>query len=71
MGGLDIIMTCDFYQTPPIIWDSWIFKFKIDGFNVLTTIFLCKNVKCYELKQVMRQNDLEFINILEKVSTTP
>jgi hypothetical protein len=54
MGGLDIIMTCDFYQAPPIIRNSWIFKSKIDGFNDLTTIVLCKNVTFYELKQVMR-----------------
>jgi len=33
-------------------------------------MFLCKNVNCYELKQVMRQNDLEFISILDKFSTT-
>ncbi len=45
-------MSYDFYQAPPIIRDSWIFKYKIDGFNVFTTIFLCKNVKCDELKQV-------------------
>jgi hypothetical protein len=32
---------------------------------------LCKNVKCDELKQVVWQNDFEFISILEKVSTTP
>jgi hypothetical protein len=34
-------------------------------------MFLCKNVKCYELKQVMWENDLEFISILDKFSTTP
>jgi hypothetical protein len=36
MGGLDIIMTNDFYQTPQII-DSWIFKPKLEGFNILGT----------------------------------
>jgi hypothetical protein len=34
MGGLDVIMKGDFYQTPPI-WDSWIFKPKIKGYNIL------------------------------------
>ncbi len=29
-----------------------------------------KNVKCYELKQIMWQNDLEFINILNRFQTT-
>jgi GH43 family beta-xylosidase len=41
MGGLDIIMACDFYQANPI-WYSWIFKSKINGFNVLMTIFWSK-----------------------------
>jgi len=52
MGGLDIIITSDFSQAPPV-WDSWIFKSNVDGFNVLKTNFWCKNVKFYELKQVM------------------
>jgi len=69
MGGLDIIMTSDFSQAPPI-WNSWIFKSKVDGFNVLTTIFLCENVKFYELKQLMWQNDFEFMNILNRFRTT-
>jgi hypothetical protein len=69
MGGLDIIMTSDFSQAPPI-WDSWIFKSNVDGFNVLITNFWCENVKFYELKQVMWQNDFEFINILNKFQTT-
>jgi len=34
MGGLDIIMTCDFYEGPSIK-DSWIFKRKLDGFNII------------------------------------
>jgi len=42
MGGLDIIMACNFYQANPI-WYSWIFKSKINGFNVLMTIFWFQN----------------------------
>ncbi len=48
MGGLDVIMTSDFYQASPI-WNSWIFKSRIDELNILRTIFGQKNIKCYEL----------------------
>jgi len=41
MGGLDIIITSDSSQAPPV-WDSWIFKSNVDGFNVLTTNFGAK-----------------------------
>jgi hypothetical protein len=62
MGGLDVIMTCDFYQIPPL-WYSYIFGLKNDGFNILGIMFWCENIKCHEL---MRQNDLHFINILNR-----
>jgi hypothetical protein len=29
-----------------------------------------ENIKCYELKQVMKQNDINFINILNRFQTT-
>jgi hypothetical protein len=38
MGGLDVIMTSDFYQASPI-QDSWIFKSRTNGFNILGTNF--------------------------------
>jgi hypothetical protein len=69
MGGLDIIITSNSSQAP-LVWDSWIFKSNVDGFNVLTTNFWCKNVKFYELKQVMWQSNFELINILNKFWTT-
>ncbi len=69
MSGFDIIMTSDFSQSP-LVWDSWIFKSNVNVFNVFTTNFWCKNVKFYELKQVMWQNDFEFINILNNFQTT-
>ncbi len=69
MSGLDVIMIDDFYQVSPI-QDSWIFKLKTNGFDILKTNFLHENVKCCELKQVMQQNDLEFINILNRFQTT-
>jgi hypothetical protein len=43
MGGLDVIMTSDFYQASPI-QDSWIFKSRTNGFNILGTNF-CKKTK--------------------------
>jgi len=57
MGGLDTIMTADLYQAP-LVWDSWIFKSKTNLWH--------ENIKCYKLKQVMRQNDINFINILNR-----
>ncbi len=29
-----------------------------------------ENLKCYELKKIMQQNDLEFINILNRLQLT-
>jgi hypothetical protein len=49
MGGLDVIMTSDFYQASPI-QDSWIFKSRTNGLNILGTNFWEENIKCYELK---------------------
>jgi hypothetical protein len=34
-GGLDVIMTSDFYQTP-LDWNSWIFKPITNTFNIIT-----------------------------------
>jgi hypothetical protein len=56
MGGLDVIMTNDFYQAPPI-WNSCIFKPKKNGFNILITKFWHENVKCHELHQIMWQKN--------------
>jgi hypothetical protein len=63
MGGLDVIMIGYFYQAT-LVQDSWILKSRINGLNVLGTHFWQENIKCYELKQVMHQNDLQFIHIL-------
>ncbi len=43
IGGLDVIMTSDFYQAPPI-QDLWIFKLKTDEFNILGTHFWHENI---------------------------
>jgi len=76
MGGLDIIMTSDFYEYPkarkktyyqaPLVKDSWIFKPKLDGFNILGTNCWHRHVKCYELHQVMWQNNIDFIHVFNK-----
>jgi hypothetical protein len=63
--SLDIIMTSDLYQTLPIKY-SWIFKPKLDGFNILGTNCWHQHVKCYELHQVMQQNDIDFIHVLNR-----
>jgi hypothetical protein len=56
MGGLDVIMTSGFYQTSPM-QDSWIFKSRTNGLNILGILFWQENIKFYELKLAMCQND--------------
>ncbi len=51
-GGVDVIMTCDFYQTP-LVKDSWLFKNIKKNVNALTPKFLQTYVQCYELNKVM------------------
>ncbi len=52
MGGLDVIMTNDFYQAL-LVLDSWIFKPIIYIFNSITINYWSKYAPCYELKQIM------------------
>ncbi len=49
MGGLDVIMTIDLYQTL-LVLDSWIFKFKTNNLNIFGTNRWHENMKCYESK---------------------
>jgi hypothetical protein len=65
MGGFDVIMTRDFYQVL-MFWDSWFFSSKNIGFNILAINFWHENVKCYELHKIIRQNDVHFINIVNR-----
>jgi hypothetical protein len=51
-GGVDVIMTCDFYQTPPMK-DSWIYQNIKDNFNALTPNFWQTYVQCYEQNKSM------------------
>jgi hypothetical protein len=65
MGGLNVMMTNDFYQTL-LVWDSWIFKPIANTFNNITLNYWLKYVQCYELQEVMRQDDINFINIFNR-----
>ncbi len=69
MGGLDVIMIDDFYQ-PPHVPDSWIFKPIINTFNSIVINYWSKYVPCYELKQIIWQDDFDFIDVLNKFRTT-
>jgi hypothetical protein len=51
-GGVNVIMTCDFYQTP-LMKDSWIFQNIKDNVNVVTPNFWQIYFQCYELNKVM------------------
>jgi hypothetical protein len=68
-GNLDLIMTGDFYQAPPVK-DGWIFDNIREGFNSLAPSFWHTHVKCYQLKKVMRQSDLKFIETLNRFRTS-
>jgi hypothetical protein len=50
MGGLDVIMTSDFYQGSPI-QESLISKSRTNGLNIFGTNFWQENKKHYELKK--------------------
>ncbi len=62
-GNLDVINTRDFYQIQ-LVRNVRVFKINANNINSLSPIFWMKKIKCYELKQVMRQNDEQFIKIL-------
>jgi hypothetical protein len=50
--GLDVIMSCEFYQAPHVK-DYWIFYSLNDRINALTLNIQKNNVKCDELTLVM------------------
>jgi hypothetical protein len=64
-GSLDMIGTSDFYQ-PPLLRDKWVFQKINEGLNAIASNFWHDHIKCYELNTIMRQNDLMFINILNR-----
>jgi hypothetical protein len=46
-GGVDIIMTCDFYQTT-LVKDSWFFLNIKENVNALAPYFWQTYVQCYD-----------------------
>ncbi len=60
MGGLDVIMTNDFFQAP-FVWDWWIFKPITNTFNTIALNYWLEYVQCYELQGVMQQNDINLL----------
>jgi hypothetical protein len=64
MGGLDVIMISDFYQTPHV-QDLWIFKQISNTSNTIASNYWSEYVQCYELQEVMWQ-DINFLNILNR-----
>jgi hypothetical protein len=64
-GGVDVIMTSDFFQTP-FMKNSWIFQNIKDNVNALAPNFWQTYVQCYELNKVMQQSDMVFIQTLNK-----
>jgi hypothetical protein len=63
MGGLNVIMIGDIYQTP-FVRNSWNFKQINNIFNTIASNYQSKYVQDYELQEGMRQGDINFINIL-------
>jgi len=68
-GGVDVIMTSDFLQAPPMK-DSLIFQNIKDNVNTLAPNFWQTYVQCYKLNKVMQQFDMIFIQTLNKFHTT-
>ncbi len=51
-GCAIVIITCDFYQTPPMK-DSWIFQNIKNNVNALSPIFWQTYVQCSNLNKIM------------------
>ncbi len=52
-GNLDVIITCDFYQVQ-LVHDVGVFKINMNNVDSLTPNVWMENIKCYELKEIMR-----------------
>ncbi|RZF34050.1 hypothetical protein LSTR_LSTR013759 [Laodelphax striatellus] len=63
-GGVQLILSGDFLQLPPVSKDDANNRFCFQ----METWDLCK-LTCFQLKQVHRQNDPEFISILNSIRT--
>jgi hypothetical protein len=64
-GNMDVIITSDLYQAPPV-QDKWVFQRMLDSIDALRINFWLDCFHCFELFQVMRQNDEQFIEVLNR-----
>jgi hypothetical protein len=64
-GGVDVIMIGDFYEAP-LVKDNWNFQNIKNNINALTLNFWQIHVQCYELNKVMRQDDMVFLQTMNK-----
>ncbi len=67
-GNLDVIIIGDFYQIQ-LVRDARVFKVNMNNIDSLMPNFWMEKINCYELKQIMHQNDEQFINILNQFRT--
>ncbi len=67
---MDVIITVDLYQAPPI-QDNWVFQRKFDSIDALMINFWLDCIHCFKLTHVMRQIDDQFIEVLKRFWTTP
>ena len=63
--NLDVIITRDFFQVQ-LVSDSGVFKNTKESMDDLAEGFWLDKIKCYELNQVIRQSDKQFIDILNR-----
>jgi hypothetical protein len=62
-GKLDVIITSDLYQVQ-LVCDVRVFKINMNNIDNLTPNFWMERIKCYELKQIVYQNDEQFMIVL-------
>ena len=69
-GGIQLVLCGDLYQLPPVVEDDIYpyYKDKYSGvFFFNAESFKKGNFKCFELEEIHRQNDIDFINILNHI----
>jgi hypothetical protein len=62
---MDVIITCDLYQTPPVR-NKWVFQKRFDTIDTLGINFWLDHIFCFKLLQIMRQSDNRFIEVLNR-----
>jgi hypothetical protein len=67
-GNIDVIITSDLYQTP-FVRDKWVFQRRFDNIDALRINFWLDHIHCFELFQVMRKNDDQFIEVINRFQT--